>query len=179
MAHSESAFPGRRAMAKSTLLGGASLLLGAQIPAPAANASTGNEHISVRDFGAKGGDGVNLRRAWVFSIRHSMLGWNPGDGLRFRGWDGFIMDNWFSVNQGAGVAAHDENASVTFTANRVEWNEQENILITEPFLWNRVQERAKLRHREQCFGRRRPAATHFGSGQHRTCGAERQSRNSV
>ena len=30
----------------------------------------------------------------------------------------------------AGFAARDENASVTFTANRVEWNGQENILIT-------------------------------------------------
>jgi hypothetical protein len=47
-----------------------------------------------------------------------------------RGWDGFLGDNWFSGNQGAGFAARDENASVTFTANRVEWNGQENVLIT-------------------------------------------------
>ena len=75
------------------------------------------------------GDGVNLARAWCFSIRHSMLGRNQGDGLRLRGWDGFIVDNWFSGNRGAGFAARDENASVTFTSNRVEWNGQENILI--------------------------------------------------
>src|SRR5208283_4668143 len=76
------------------------------------------------------GDGVNLTRAWCFSVRHSMLAYNHGDGLRLRGWDGFLGDNWFSGNQGAGFGARDENASVTFTANRVEWNGQENMLIT-------------------------------------------------
>jgi hypothetical protein len=76
------------------------------------------------------GDGVNLTRAWCFSVRQSMLAYNQGDGLCLRGWDGFLSDNWFSGNQGAGFAARDENASVTFTANRVEWNGQENILIT-------------------------------------------------
>jgi hypothetical protein len=76
------------------------------------------------------GDGVNLTRAWCFSVRHSMLAYNRGDGLSLRGWDGFLSDNWFSGNQRAGFAARDENASVTFTANRVEWNGQENMLIT-------------------------------------------------
>jgi hypothetical protein len=76
------------------------------------------------------GDGVNLTRAWCFSIRHSMLAYNKGDGLSLRGWDGFLMDNWFSGNKRAGFGAREENASVTFTANRVEWNGQENILIT-------------------------------------------------
>ncbi len=75
------------------------------------------------------GDGVNLTRAWCFSIRHSMLAFNQGDGLSLRGWDGFLMDNWFSGNKRAGFGAREENASVTFTANRVEWNGQENILI--------------------------------------------------
>ena len=76
------------------------------------------------------GDGVNLAHAWCFSVRHSMLAYNQGDGLSLRGWDGFLSDNWFSGNQRAGFAARDENASVTFTANRVEWNGQENLLIT-------------------------------------------------
>ena len=76
------------------------------------------------------GDGVNLTRAWCFSVRHSMLAYNHGDGLSLRGWDGFLSDNWFSGNQRAGFGARDENASVTFTANRVEWNGQENMLIT-------------------------------------------------
>jgi hypothetical protein len=76
------------------------------------------------------GDGVNLTHAWCFSVRHSMLAFNQGDGLSLLGWDGFLSDNWFSGNQRAGFAARDVNASVTFTANRVEWNGQENILIT-------------------------------------------------
>ena len=76
------------------------------------------------------GDGVNLAHAWCFSVRHSMLAYNRGDGLSLRGWDGFLSDNWFSGNQRAGFAARNENASVTFTANRVEWNGQENLLIT-------------------------------------------------
>jgi hypothetical protein len=75
------------------------------------------------------GDGVNLTHAWVFSVRHSMLARNLGDGLSLHGWDGFLSDNWFSGNQRAGFAARAENASVTFTGNRVEWNGQENILI--------------------------------------------------
>ena len=75
------------------------------------------------------GDGVNLTRAWCFSIRHSMFAYNNGDGLRLRGWDGFIMDNWFSGNKQAGFGAREENASVTLTGNRIEWNGRENILI--------------------------------------------------
>jgi hypothetical protein len=59
-----------------------------------------------------------------------MLAYNNGDGMNLRGWDGFILDNWFSGNKGAGFAARHENASITFTANRIEWNGTENMLIT-------------------------------------------------
>jgi len=74
------------------------------------------------------GDGVKLTCAWAFSIRHSMIAFNQGDGLCLRGWDGFLLDNWLSGNRGAGFAARDENAAVTMTANRIEWN-HEGILI--------------------------------------------------
>lgn len=74
------------------------------------------------------GDGVRLTRAWCFSIRHSMIAYNAGDGIWLRGWDGFFLDNWFSGNRGAGFAAREENASCTFTGNRIEWN-REGILI--------------------------------------------------
>ncbi len=74
------------------------------------------------------GDGVRLTRAWCFSIRHSMIAYNAGDGISLRGWDGFLLDNWLSGNHGAGFAAREENASCTFTANRIEWN-REGILI--------------------------------------------------
>ena len=75
------------------------------------------------------GDGVCLAHAWCFSVRQSMLGYNGGDGLSLRGWDGFLSDNWFSGNRRAGFGARDENASVTFTCNRVEWNGEENMVI--------------------------------------------------
>ena len=85
------------------------------------------ERCQVRSFS---GDGLNLTRAWCFSVRHCMLAYNHGDGLRLRGWDGFLVDNWFSANGGAGFGAREENASVTFTDNRIEWNHQENMVIT-------------------------------------------------
>jgi len=76
------------------------------------------------------GDGAHLDRVWCFSVRHCELAYNHGDGLSLRGWDGFLLDNWFSGNRLAGFAARAENASVTFTANRVEWNGKENMLVT-------------------------------------------------
>jgi Pectate lyase superfamily protein len=75
------------------------------------------------------GDGAHLDCAWCFSVRHSEFYGNHGDGLSLRGWDGFLLDNWFSGNGRAGFAARRENASVTFTANRIEWNAEENMLI--------------------------------------------------
>jgi hypothetical protein len=75
------------------------------------------------------GDGVHLECAWCFSVRHSMMGYCGGDGLMLRGWDGFLVDNWFSGNKRAGYAARQENASVTFAANRIEWNGEENMVI--------------------------------------------------
>lgn len=75
------------------------------------------------------GDGLNLSHVWCFTVRHCQIAFNHGDGLRLRGWDGFILDNWFSGNGRAGFAAREENASVTFTANRVEWNGEENLVI--------------------------------------------------
>ena len=75
------------------------------------------------------GDGVRLTRAWCFSIRHSMIGHNGGDGISLRGWDGFLLDNWLSGNRGAGFAAREENASCTFTGNRIEWNREGLVLM--------------------------------------------------
>lgn len=68
------------------------------------------------------GDGVHLNHIWCFSLRHSMLCFNKGHGLYINGWDGFILDNWFSGNHGAGIYADKVAASVTMTGNRVEWN---------------------------------------------------------
>jgi len=62
-------------------------------------------------------------------VRHSHFKSNGGCGLRVRGWDGFILDNWFSGNRMCGYGAYDENASITMTGNRVEWNHHEGILV--------------------------------------------------
>ena len=40
----------------------------------------------------------------------------------------FVTDNWFAINHGVGFAARDETGSLTFTANRIEWNGMENML---------------------------------------------------
>lgn len=74
------------------------------------------------------GDGVRLNRIWCFSMRHSMVCYNRGDGMRLRGWDGFLLDNWFSGNRGAGYAAPEENAAMTITGNRIEWNRAGGIV---------------------------------------------------
>jgi len=68
------------------------------------------------------GDAVRLSRIWCFRVRSCMLSHCVGNGLYVRGWDGFILDNWFSGNQGAGYASTEENASNTLTGNRIEWN---------------------------------------------------------
>ena len=75
------------------------------------------------------GDGMRLDCVWCFSVRHCELAYNHGDGMSVRGWDGFILDNWLSGNRGAGYAARRENASITFTGNRIEWNGLENFVI--------------------------------------------------
>jgi hypothetical protein len=75
------------------------------------------------------GSGMNLNKVWAFSVRHCEMMANRGDGMTLHGWDDFLLDNWFSGNGRAGFAAREENASITFTANRVEWNHEENMVI--------------------------------------------------
>ncbi len=76
------------------------------------------------------GSGMNLNKVWAFSVRHCEMMANGADGMTLHGWDGFLLDNWFSGNKRAGFAAREENASITFTANRVEWNGEENFVIS-------------------------------------------------
>jgi hypothetical protein len=77
------------------------------------------------------GDGVHLSHVWCFSIRHSMIAYSKGDGVRCTGWDGFLVDNWFSGNGGAGFAGRTASASITLTGNRIEWNHDAGILRAE------------------------------------------------
>ena len=73
-------------------------------------------------IGSFSGDGVRLEHIWCFSVRHSMLHRNGGAGLYIEGWDGFIIDNWFTANAKGGMLADSVAASLTLTGNRVEWN---------------------------------------------------------
>lgn len=68
------------------------------------------------------GNGVHLEHIWCFSLRHSMLQGNHGAGLFIDGWDGFIIDNWFTGNKRGGILGGSCAASLTLTGNRVEWN---------------------------------------------------------
>jgi hypothetical protein len=78
------------------------------------------------------GDGVHLNHIWCFSLRHCMIGFNKGNGLYINGWDGFILDNWFSYNLGAGVYSVEDGSALTFTGNRVEWNVVAGFLLHNP-----------------------------------------------
>ncbi len=75
------------------------------------------------------GDGIRLERIWCFCVRHCHCMSNKGCGLRIRGWDGFILDNWFSGNGKAGFGAYDENNATTVTGNRIEWNREGGIVL--------------------------------------------------
>ena len=75
------------------------------------------------------GNGVHLEHIWCFSVRHSMLHNNGGCGLFIDGWDGFILDNWFSCNKGGGILGGRVIASITCTGNRVEWNRRGGFII--------------------------------------------------
>jgi hypothetical protein len=75
------------------------------------------------------GDGICLDHIWCFSVRSCEVIFNKGNGLSVWGWDGFILDNWFSGNGRAGYGAYGPNASVTMTGNRIEWNRGGGIRI--------------------------------------------------
>ena len=62
--------------------------------------------LSAGAFGAAG-HGIRLGVVWLFTVRHCMVAHNGGCGLRLHGWDGFILDNWFSGNRGAGFTIRD------------------------------------------------------------------------
>ncbi len=75
------------------------------------------------------GDGIRLAPVWCFSVRSCEVIFNGGNALYVRGWDGFILDNWFSGNGGVGYLADGPNASITMTGNRIEWNKGGGIRV--------------------------------------------------
>ena len=76
-----------------------------------------------------GSHAVFLDFVWCFSVRHCMFAYCGGDGLAINGWDGFVIDNWFSGNSGAGFGSQGPNAAVTMTGNRIEWNKRGGIVL--------------------------------------------------
>ena len=82
------------------------------------------------------GNGIYLFRIWLFIIRHCMLAFNAGAGVKITGWDGFVLDNQLSGNGGCGFECEYIGATVMFTANRVEWNRQAGLRICSGDAWN-------------------------------------------
>lgn len=76
------------------------------------------------------GDGIRLDPVWCFSIRGCEIIFNGGNALYVAGWDGFILDNWFSGNGKAGYCSDKPSASVTMTGNRIEWNKAGGVVIS-------------------------------------------------
>ncbi len=91
------------------------------------------ENCKVSGFGSHA---VFLDHIWCFSVRHCMFAFSGGHGLAINGWDGFILDNWFSGNKGAGFASIGANASCTLTGNRIEWNRGGGIVIHDGSHYN-------------------------------------------
>ena len=75
------------------------------------------------------GSGVRLDKAWVFNIRHSYLAHNKLSGIDgSSSYDGWILDNQITGNQRGGIYAT-HFATVTITANRIEWNKVGGIVL--------------------------------------------------
>ena len=87
------------------------------------------ENCRISDFS---GDGVHFERVWCYTVRHSQLCFNRGNGLYMKGWDAFISDNWFSHNEGAGVLSDEVMSAVMFTGNRVEENYVAGLKLINP-----------------------------------------------
>jgi hypothetical protein len=70
-----------------------------------------------------------LDKAWVFNIRHSYLVRNKLSGIDgSSSYDGWILDNQITGNQRGGIyGVH--FATVTITANRIEWNKVGGIVL--------------------------------------------------
>jgi len=75
------------------------------------------------------GDGVRLKCIFAFHIHNCMSIQNGGNGVWIRGWDGLLLNNTLAFNGKAGYGAYEENASVTMTGNRIEWNQAGGIII--------------------------------------------------
>lgn len=82
------------------------------------------------------GDGIRMGFIWCFNIRACLIGHNRGSGLWLRGFDGCIIDNYFNGNGQAGILANELSASITMTANRLDWNALGGLVVARAWLWN-------------------------------------------
>jgi len=82
------------------------------------------DHCSVGNFS---GDGIHMMNSWCWSVRHSYIRDNKGDGISVVGWDCWVADCWLSGNGGCGYRGQGD-CCTTFTGNRVEWNGLQGFL---------------------------------------------------
>lgn len=81
------------------------------------------------------GHGLYLKRAWLFLVRHSQFYRNGLCGVMLHGWDGFILDNQFSINGMHGFGCEEVGAAIMFTGNRLEWNKGHGLRLREWSTW--------------------------------------------
>ena len=75
------------------------------------------------------GSGIRLEKTWVFAIRHSLIAYNQLSGIDgSASYDGWILDNQITGNKRGGLYATNF-ATVTITANRIEWNRLGGIVL--------------------------------------------------
>ena len=91
------------------------------------------EGCNIKNFS---GDAIHLEKIWAFTVRNCMLMANRGSGVYINGWDGWITDCIMCVNHGAGIYADKRCAAVTMTGNRIEWNRNGGINLTNASLLN-------------------------------------------
>ena len=75
------------------------------------------------------GDGLHFEHVWAYTVRHTMMIFNEGAGLYYDGWDVFVSDCIFNGNGRGGIRSGNTGSSGTYTANRIEWNNQAGIVI--------------------------------------------------
>ncbi|MFW5762315.1 MAG: right-handed parallel beta-helix repeat-containing protein [Cyclobacteriaceae bacterium] len=84
------------------------------------------EDCNIHDFS---GSGIRLDNVWVFAIRRCLIKSNRLSGIDGSGsYDGWVIDNQLTANGRGGIYATGF-ATITITANRIEWNREGGIIL--------------------------------------------------